>query len=99
MEKIGVESIMDLTKLQDKEGIKRDFPGIREGALRRLVGAAGILISIMERQLHSSGGVEKGKLRLSQTPLGCGEVLIGVETSREKAGKGERISTECQALQ
>ena len=69
METIGVESIRDLAKLQNEEGIRRDFPGIPEGALRHPIGAAGQLISIMERQLHSSGGVEKGKLRLSQTPL------------------------------
>ena len=86
METVGVESIMDSAKLQDKEGIRRDFPEIREGALRRPIRAAGLLISITERQLHSSGGVEKGKLRLSQTPLGCEQVLTGVETSREKAG-------------
>ena len=68
METVGVESIMDLAMLQDKEAIRRDFPGIREGAVRRPVGAAGLLISMTERQLHSSGGVKKGKLRLSQTP-------------------------------
>ena len=50
MEAIGGESIMDSVKLQDKEGIKRDFPGIRERALRRPLGAAGLLISITERQ-------------------------------------------------
>ena len=64
MEAIGVESIMDSAKLQDEEGIRRDFPKIREGALRRPVGAAGLLISMTERQLHPSGGVERGKLCL-----------------------------------
>ena len=68
MEAIGVESIMDSAKLQDEEGIRRDFPEIREGALRRPVGAAGLLISMMERQLHSSRGVERGKICLLQTP-------------------------------
>ena len=99
METVGVKSIVDLGKLQDKGVIRREFPGIREGAVKRPVGAVGLLISMTERRLHSHGGVEKGKLRLSQTPLGCGQVLKGVETSREKAGEGERISAECRSLQ
>ena len=34
-------------------------------AVKRPAGAAGLLISMMERQLHSQGGIEKGKLCLS----------------------------------
>ena len=73
-------SIIDSVPLQDEAAVRRDFPGIREGAVRRSVGAAGLLISMTERQLHSQGGVEKGKLRLLQTPIGCGQDLTGVAT-------------------
>ena len=66
--------------------------------MRLPVGAAGLLISMTERQLHSQGGIEKGKLRLSKTPLGCGQVLTGVAALREEASRGERLSAECRAL-
>ena len=52
-----------------------------------------------ERQLHSQGGIEKGKLRLSQTPLGCGQVLTGVALRGDESRKGEEVSAECRALQ
>ena len=52
--------------------------------MKRPVGAAGLLISMTERQLHSQGGIEKGKLRLLRTPLGCGQVVTGVATHRKK---------------
>ena len=46
--------------------------------MKRPAGAAKLLISMTERQLHAQGGIEKGKFRLSQTPLGCGQVFTGV---------------------
>ena len=52
-----------------------------------------------ERQLHAQGGIEKGKLRLSQTPLGCGQVLTGMAPRGEKSQEGEEVSAECRELQ
>ena len=67
--------------------------------MRRPVGAAGLLISMTERHLHSQGGIEKGKIRLSKTPLWCGQVLTSVTAIRKEANRGERLSAECRALQ
>ena len=78
MEVVGVGGITDWVPLYDEAAVRQDFPGIREGAVRRPVGAAGLLISMTERQLHSQPSIEKGKLRLSKTPLGCGQVLTRV---------------------
>ena len=58
-----------------------------EGAVKRPAGAAGILILMTERQLHAQGGTKKGKLRLSQTTVGCGQVLTGVAPKGERAEK------------
>ena len=80
LEAVGVGSIMDSVQLQDEETVRRDFPGILEEAVRQPVGAAGLLISMTKRQLHSHRGVEKGRLRLLKTPLGCGQVPTGVAT-------------------
>ena len=99
MEAVGVGSITDSVPLHDEAAVRREFPGIREGAVRRPVGAAGLLISMTERQLHSQGGIEKGKLRLSKTPLGCGQVLTGVAKIRREANKRERQRAECGATQ
>ena len=85
--------------LQNENKIRRDFPETMEGAVRRPAGAAGLLILMMERQLHVQGGIEKGKLRLSQTPLGCGQVLRGVAPRGEKNREGEEVSVECRELQ
>ena len=85
MEAVGVGSITESVSLQDEAAIRRDFPEIMEGAVTRPAGAAGLPISMMERQLHSQGGIEKGKLRLSRTPLGCGQVLTGVAPRGEKS--------------
>ena len=65
MEAVGVGSITESVPLQDKAAIRRDLPEIIEGAVKRPAGAAGLLILMTERQLHSQGGIEKGKLRLS----------------------------------
>ena len=67
MEAVGVDSITDSVPLSDEAAVRRAFPGIREGAVRRPIGAAGLLISMTERQLHSQGGIKKGKLGLSKT--------------------------------
>ena len=85
--------------LQNENEIRRDFPEIIEGAVRRSAGAAGLLILMMERQLHVQGWIEKGKLRLSQTPLGCGQVLRGVAPRGEMNREGEEVSVECRELQ
>ena len=78
--------------MQNKDEIRRKFPEIREGAVMRPAGAAGLLISMTERQLHVQGGIEKGKLRLSQTPLRCGQVLTGVAPRGGKSQEGEEVS-------
>ena len=41
-----------------------------------------------EGQLYAKGGIEKGKLRLSQTPLGCGQVLTGMAPRGKKTSRG-----------
>ena len=65
MEAVGVGRITESVPLQNEDEIRRDFPDIVEGAVKRPAGAAGLLILMTERQLHSQGGIEKGKLRLS----------------------------------
>ena len=77
MEAVGLEIINESVPLHDEATIRKNFPEILEGAVKKPAGAAGLLISMMERQLHSHGGIERGTLRLSQRPLGCGEVLTG----------------------
>ena len=99
MQAVGVGRITESLQLHDEAAIRQDFPDILEGAVKRPVGAAGLLISMTERQLHSQGGIEKGKLRLSQTPLGCGQVLTEVAPRGEENRKGEEVSAECRALQ
>ena len=99
MEAVGVGSITESVPLQDEAAIRRDFPEIMEGAVKRPAGAAGLLISMTERQLHSQGGIEKGKLRLSRTPLGCGQVLTGVAPQGDESQEGEEVRAECRALQ
>ena len=68
MEAVGVGSITESVPLHIEAAIRQDFPEILEGAVKRPVGAGGLLISMTERQLHYQGRIEKGKLRLSQTP-------------------------------
>ena len=92
IEVVGVGSITESVPLQDKDEIRRDFPEIVEGAVKRPAEAAGLLILMTERQLHAQGGIEKGKLRLSQTPLGCGQVLTGVAPRGEKSREEEEAS-------
>ena len=67
--------------------------------MKRPVGAAGLLISITERHLHSQGSTRKGKLRLSKTPIGCGQVLTGVEKTEKGVTKGNRLRVEGRAPQ
>ena len=99
MEAVGVDSITESAPLGDEAAARRAFPGIREGEVKRPVGAAGLLISMTERELHSQGGIEKGKLRLSKTPLGCGQVLTGVAETVKGATRGERLRAEGRAPQ
>ena len=96
MEAVGVGSITEAVPLQDEAAIRRDFPEIMEGAVKRPAGAAGLLISMTERQLHARGGIEKGWLRLSQTPLGCGQVLTGAVPRGKESQGGEEVSTDYQ---
>ena len=70
-----------------------------EGAVKRPAGTIGLIISMTERQLHSQGGIEKGKLRLSRTALECGKVLTGVVPRGKESQGGEEVSAECRALQ
>ena len=90
MEAVGVECITELVPLHDEETIRKNFPEIVEETVKKPAEAAGLLISMAERQLHSHGGIEKGKLRLSQTPLGCGQVLMGVTPWGYKSRKGKK---------
>ena len=53
MEAVGVGNITEAVPLQNEDKIRRDFPEIVEGAVKRPAGAAGLLISMMERQLHA----------------------------------------------
>ena len=85
MEAVGGGNITESVPLQNEDEIRRDFPEIMEGAVKRPAGAAGLIISMTERQLHAQGGIEKGKLRLSQTPLRCGQVLTGMAPRGEKS--------------
>ena len=96
MEAVGVGSITESVPLQEEDEIRRDFPEIVEGAVKRPAGAAGLLILMTERQLHAQGGIEKGKLCLSQKPLGCGQVLTGMAPRGEK--HREEVSVECREL-
>ena len=57
--------------------------------MRRPIGAAGLLISMTERQLYSRGGLQRGKLCVSKTPLGCGQVLTGIDKIRNEARRAE----------
>ena len=99
VEAVGVRSITESVPLQNKDEIKQDFPEIREGTVKRPAIAAGLLISMTEQQLHSQVGIEKDKLRLSQTPLGCRQVLTGVASRGERSQEGMEVSAECRALQ
>ena len=70
MEAVGVESITEAAPLVDEVAVRKAFPEILEEAIRRPVGPVGVLLSMTERELHSSGGRMVGKMRLSDTPLG-----------------------------
>ena len=99
MEAVGLGSITESVPLQKEDKIRRYFPEILEGAVRRPAGATGIIMLMTEQQLHAQGGIEKGKLRLAQTPLECGKVLKGVAPRGEKNREGEEVSVECREMQ
>ena len=48
MEAVGVGSITKSVPFQNEDEIRRDFPEIMEGAVKRPAGAAGLLISMTE---------------------------------------------------
>ena len=76
--------------MQDEAEIRLSFPEIMEGAVKRQAVAARLPISMNERHLHSQGGIEKGKLRLSQMPIECGQVMTGVAPREKRAKKGRK---------
>ena len=80
-----MDSITDSEPLRDENAVRMAFPEIKEEAVRRPIGEAGLLISMTERQLHSQGGLVRGKLYLSRTPIGFGQVLTGMAEIRKKA--------------
>ena len=95
MEVVGVKCITKSVPLHDEDTKRKNIPEILEGAVRRQAGAAGLLILMMERQLQ----IEKSKLRLSHTPLGCRQILTGVTQWGDKSRKRAEVSAECRALQ
>ena len=99
MEAVGVDSITDAAPLQDEAGIQKAYPEIKEEALNRPVGPAGLLILMTERRLHAGGGQTIDIMRLSDTMLVCGQVLTGVAPKRTGPKSSERLSAECRAMQ
>ena len=97
MEAVGVNSLTESNPLRDEAAVRRAFPEIREGAVKRPVGAAGPLISITEKHLHSQGGIRKGRLRLSKTLLGCRQVLTGMDKKEKGGAKGRAPQGETPA--
>ena len=96
MEAVGVESIT--APFPDETGIRKAYPKIMEEALNRPVRPAGLLISMTERRLHAEGGLAVHKMQLSDTILGCGQVLTGIAPGTgPKFGK--RLAVECRAMQ
>ena len=53
MEAVRVGSITESVPLQDKAAIRKDFPELLEGAVKRPAGVARLFISMTKRQLHS----------------------------------------------
>ena len=99
MEAVGVETIAEALPIADQEAVREAFPEAPEAALQRPVGQAGVLLSMSERQLHSGDGKEVGRLRLSQTLLGCGLVITGMTTSLKANTSTSGLSAECRSLQ
>ena len=75
------------------------YAEIKKEAPNRPVGSAGLLVSMTERRLHAEGGRTVDKMQLSDTLLGCGQVLTGVAPRRTGQKGGERLPTEYRATQ
>ena len=90
----GVNSLTESNPLRDEAAVRRAFPEIRKGAVKRPEGEAGLLISITESHLHSQGGRRKGRLRLFKTLLGCGQILTGMEIKRKGGGQSAELHRE-----
>ena len=56
MEAVGVGCLTEAVPLQNKDQIRQDFPEIMKGGVKRPAGATGLLILMMEQQLHAQGG-------------------------------------------
>ena len=75
---LGVQAITDAMICPNLGEARRLFPSAPQAVFRRAEGPVEILLSMTERHLHANGGEQKGALRLSQTPLGCGWILTGL---------------------
>ena len=75
---LGVQAITDAILCPDLGAARRMFPEAPQAVFRRAAGPVQILLSMTEQHLHANGGSQKGGLRLSKTPLGCGWVLTGL---------------------
>ena len=62
--------------------------------MKRPVGAVCLLIFITERHIHFQLGIRRGKLRLSKTPLQCGQVLTRVAKTEKGVTKGKILRAE-----
>ena len=62
-------------------------------------GGGGETADRSSRLADLQGGINKGKLCLSKTPLGCGQVLTGVAETGKRATRGERPRAEGRAPQ
>ena len=80
MEAVGVATITDATPIVEAELIKKAFPEVKKDAILRPVGPVDLLLSMTESNLHSQGGRAVGKMRLSKTALGCGQVITYAST-------------------
>ena len=98
MEAVGVATITDATPIVEAELIKKAFPEVKKDAILRPVGPVDLLLSMTERNLHSQGGRAVGKMRLSKTALGCGQVITGVLPGQVGKGAREEMSGECRSL-
>ena len=95
LEAVGVDTITDSQPIPDPEAVRAAFPGVPEEVLSMPVGKVGLLLGMTERHLHAEGGKSVGKLRLSETPLGCGKVVTGMAAVQGESCISDPISAEC----
>ena len=91
--------LINITPIVEAELIKKAFPEVKKDAMLRPVGPVDLLLSMTERNLHSQGGRAVGKMRLSKTALGCGQVITGVLPGQVGKGAREEMSGECRSFQ